>query len=266
MGGARRPGARPGRPGPSPAPASARPAGAHAATPAAQPDPGRPDQRATVAQAAGHDPRPPGERNPAERIHLRLGPPEEGLAETQRHRSAHHGQRKVEQDRHRRDGAADEHAGALHPFRWGQPRRLPGQGLQRRARRLRLETAPAAARAATTVGDDDDVADVARVAEPAVEQPAVEHDAAAHPGRHDHGDVVVVAGRRADPPFAERQRLRIVVHERRQPRQGRQPRPQGKGPPPRDVQRRHLLAAGAHRPAAPGAADHEAVPGSHQPR
>jgi hypothetical protein len=115
-----------------------------------------------------------------------------------------------------------------------------------------------------TVGDDDDVSDVARVAEPAIEQPAVEHDAAAHTRRHDHGDVVVVAGRGADPPFAERQRLCIVVHERRQARQRLEPRPQGEGPPPGDVQRRHLLAAGAHRPPAPGAADHDAVPGSHR--
>ena len=47
---------------------------------------------------------------------------------------------------------------------------------------------------------DDDVADVTGVALGAVEQPAVEHDAAADPGRHDHGDEVVDAGRRRPNP------------------------------------------------------------------
>ncbi len=99
-----------------------------------------------------------------------------------------------------------------------------------------------------------------------LEQSAVEHDAAADARRHDHRDVVVVAGRRADPPLAQRQRLRVVVHERRQPGQRGQAGPQGKGPPPRDVERRHLLAAGAHRAPAPRAADHQAVPRSHRSR
>ena len=152
----------------------------------------------------------------------------------------------------------------VHPLRRRQPGRLPGQRRQRRARRLRLETAPAPTDAGAAVGHDDDVTDVARVAEPAVEQPAVEHDAATHPGRHDHGDVVVVPDRGAHPALAERQRLGVVVDEGGESGQRRQARPQGKRPPPLDVQRRHLLAAGAHRAAAPGAADHEAVPRAHQ--
>ena len=52
----------------------------------------------------------------------------------------------------------------------------------------------------------------------AVEQPAVEHDAAADAGRHDHADVVAHAARRAEPAFAERERLGVVVDEHRQAR------------------------------------------------
>jgi hypothetical protein len=69
------------------------------------------------------------------------------------------------------------------------------------------------------VGFHDDVADMARVAVGAVEQPAVEHDAATDAGRHDHAEVVVAPGRGADPAFAERERLRVVVDEGRQPDQ-----------------------------------------------
>ena len=64
------------------------------------------------------------------------------------------------------------------------------QRRDRRARRLRLETAAAPARARATVRHDDDVADVARVAEPPVEQPPVEHDPATDPGRHHHAEEV----------------------------------------------------------------------------
>ena len=76
------------------------------------------------------------------------------------------------------------------------------------------------------VGLDDHVADVAGVAVGAVEQAAVEHDAAADAGRHDHPDVVARARRRADPTLAERERLGVVVDERRQAGVRGEPRPQ----------------------------------------
>ena len=110
------------------------------------------------------------------------------------------------------------------------------------------------------VGHDDHVADVARVAEPPLEQPAVEHDAAAHAGRHHHGDVVGAAGGGADPTLTQGERLGVVVDEGRQPGQLGQAGAQGEGPPRGDVQRRHLLTAGAHRPAAPRAADDDGGP------
>ena len=81
--GARPHAARPWRPGPSPAVWSRRPAPAHATPAPCEPQPGRADERAGVPEPAGLDPRPPGESNPAELIHLLLGGREEGPAETQ---------------------------------------------------------------------------------------------------------------------------------------------------------------------------------------
>ena len=79
-------------------------------------------------------------------------------------------------------------------------RRPPARdGSDGRPRRLGLQTAPRAARARTTVGHHHHVPDVAGVAETAVEQPAVEHDAAAHPGRDHHGEIVADAARPRRP-------------------------------------------------------------------
>ena len=71
--------------------------------------------------------------------------PKNGLAETQRDRSADDGERQVEQVHHRRDGPTDERPRALHHCRRGQPGRLSRDGRQRRPGRLRLEAATAAA-------------------------------------------------------------------------------------------------------------------------
>ena len=87
----------------------------------------------------------------------------------------------------------------------------------RAARRLCFEAAARAARALAPVGLDDDVADVAGVPLPAVEQAAVEHDAAADARRHDHADVVVLVARRARPALAERERLGVVVDDTGRP-------------------------------------------------
>ena len=157
------------------------------------------------------------------------------------------------------DGPADQRPGTLDDVRGRQPGRLPGRCRDRRPGRLRLEAAAAAAAAPPTVGYDDDVTDVAGVSEPAVEQSPVEHDPAPDAGRHHHRQVVTSARRRTDPSLPERQRLGVVVDEGRQPGQLGQPRRERKGPPRLDVERRHLVAARAHRPAAPDAADDEAV-------
>ena len=92
---------------------------------------------------------------------------------------------------------------------------LPRDRRQRRPRRLRLKAATAAAPALPPAGLDDHVADVTGVAEAPPEEPSVEHDAAAHTGRHHHGDVVLAAGGRADPALTECEGLGVVVDEGR---------------------------------------------------
>ena len=83
------------------------------------------------------------------------------------------------------DAATDEAPGAAHDVVRRLGRRATGDRLDREARRLGLEAARGAARAAPPVRLDDDVADVAGVAGGTVDQLAVEHDAAADAGRHD---------------------------------------------------------------------------------
>ena len=56
--------------------------------------------------------------------------------------------------------------------------------------------------------------------------------------------------RRADPTFAERERLGVVVDPHGQPGVRGQARPQRERAPRGDVERRHVLAAGVHRAAA----------------
>ena len=124
---------------------------------------------------------------------------------------------------------------------------------------LRLEAPERSAGAAAAVGDHVDVPDVAGVATGAVEQPAVEHDPAADPGRHDHRQVVGLPLRRSAPSLAERQRLGVVVDEGRQPARSLDHRPQREPAPAGDVERRHLLATGPHRPATPDPAGDQAV-------
>ena len=92
-----------------------------------------------------------------------------------------------------------------------QPPADPVDCLDRSARDLGLQTAPGAAGTRPADRVDDDVTDVARVAERPVEQTAVEHDPAADAGRHHHREVVPTALRRPEPAFCRAQRLRVVV-------------------------------------------------------
>ena len=155
-------------------------------------------------------------------VDLGLGGGEERRAEAEGHRSGHHRQPEVEQIGHRGHGPADECARPMDHLRGGLGRRPAGDGLDGPARRLALEAAPPAAEAGAAAGFDDDVADVAGIAVPPVEQPPVEHDPAADPGRDDHPDE---GARRRPPP-------------RPTPRPGRRPwrrcrrRPAGRSPPP----------------------------------
>ena len=208
---------RPPRPGPTGARMPAHPsrrrsrrAAAHAApTHAAPPThagtaPHKPTRAAPIS--GPRSPRPPGTTSAPRANSSRhnssisaWAAPKNGLAETQRDRSADDGERQVEQVHHRRDGPTHQRPRALHHCRRGEPGRPSRDGRQRRPGRLRLEAATAAALAPPPVGNDDDVTDVARVAEPSREQPPVEHDAAADARRHHHGDVVPPTRRRRRP-------------------------------------------------------------------
>ena len=136
---------------------------------------------------------------------------------------------------------------------------------------------PGCRTAGAAVGHDDDVADVARVPEPPVEQPPVEHDAAADAGRHHHGRC-----NRADPtaaptqPSPEREGLGVVVDERRRARSTRPGGPAGgttrqpamfsgdTSSPPGLIGPPHPLPQTTRRSPAPDPADnplHQARPG-----
>ena len=81
----------------------------------------------------------------------------------------------------------------------------------RRARRVRLETAVVAALAVATVEVDGRVADLAGDVRRAVKQLAVDDQTTADAGADRHADDVFPAARRALPPFADRRAVRVVV-------------------------------------------------------
>ncbi len=184
------------------------------------------------------------------RLDLGLGGGEERCAEAEGDRTAHDREAQVEQVRRRRDRAPDERARPSDQRRGRVPRVPPGDARDRRPRGLRLQTAAPAAHTPSPLGFDDDVTDVAGVAEGAVQETTAGHDAAAHSGRHDHADVVVDAPGRARPAFAERECLGVVVEEHRQPAPLGQARPQREPAPGRDVERRDVLTVARHRAAA----------------
>ena len=64
-------------------------------------------------------------------------------------------------------------------------------------------------------------------------------------------DVVAHAARRADPTFAERERLGVVVDPHGQPGVRGEPRPQREAAPRGDVERRDVLAAASIGPPQP---------------
>ena len=180
------------------------------------PDPGRPDERSLVTEASGHHSCPACEIEAAPTVHLGLGRLEERLTEPERHRSAHHREREIEQIDDRGDRSPYQQAGPRHELGRRKLGGLPADGGQGGARSLRLEAPSAAAVALPAVGHHGDVADVSGVPEPPVEQPSVHDDAATDAGRDDHGDVVGRSSCGADPSFAERERLGVVVDVRRE--------------------------------------------------
>ena len=176
-------------------PAAAVPDGrarATAAAPTSGPSSPRPDRK---------DPGPARELDPGALAQLRLRGPEEVVAVAEGDGTSDHREVEVEQGHDRRDGSADQPTGAGALLRGGLRGGRAGARGDGGAARLGLEAALRAARAPTSVGFDDDVADVARVAVVAVEEPAVEDDAAAHARwtRPWRGSSARPARRRASP-------------------------------------------------------------------
>src|ERR1019366_6824195 len=86
-----------------------------------------------------------------------------------------------------------------------------------RTRRIRLETSIVAALAAATGRIDGGVTDLARGVARAVVELAVENQAAADPRTDRDADHVLRSPGGADPPFAERGAIRVVVERRAKP-------------------------------------------------
>ena len=224
-------------------------------------DPGRTDERPAVTQAAGHDLGPAGEVDPAAQVHLRLGRREERLAETQGHRSAHDGERQVEQVRHRREArptsvpVRSTHSGGASRCRPpGQiaASAVPDASASRQPRLPHGHGAP--------VGDDDHVTDVAGVAR-AGRRASGRRGRCRHPPRSTRPWRCSHADPAAAPthPSPSASALASLSTNVGRPVSSARPAPQGKRSPARDVQRRHLFAARAHRSPAPDAADDEVV-------
>src|SRR5439155_22214485 len=95
----------------------------------------------------------------------------------------------------------------------GLGRGPPGDGLDAPARRLPVQAAPPAAEAGAAGRLDDDVADVAGVAGPPVEQAPVEHDPTADSRRDNHPDVGPYPGGGSNPPLGQGDGLGVVVDE-----------------------------------------------------
>ena len=152
-----------------------------AAVPRPSSDPDRPgsDQRCSIAEPGRRDPRLPTVRQTGARAELLLGGVEERRREPEGDAAADDDEVEVEQVAERRRRPADEATGALHDLVGRLRRRSTGDRLDRQARRLGVEAAAGTARAPSTVGVDDQVADVAGVGRRPVEQLAVEDDAAA---------------------------------------------------------------------------------------
>ncbi|MDH3753674.1 MAG: hypothetical protein OEU32_07360 [Acidimicrobiia bacterium] len=179
---------------------------------------------------------------------------EERFAVAERHRSGDDRELEVEQVRDRGDRSTDEHPG---PAPDGE-RRLgggsPGHRRDGRARRLTFQTATGAGGIGRTVGFDDHVADVARVAISTVEQATLKHDAAADSGRHDHADEVRDSDGSFPPSLGERERLRVVVEVGGNAELVTESISQREVSPRGDVQRRHETLTISARAAATDAA------------
>jgi hypothetical protein len=93
------------------------------------------------------------------------------------------------------------------------------------------------------------VADVARVAAGAVDQPPAEHQPAPDTGRDDHAEDVVPPAPGPAPVLADRHADRVVVHPHHRVPLA-QPLPQREVAPGRDVERAHLARRPGHRAAA----------------
>src|SRR4051812_47375911 len=107
---------------------------------ATQSDRARSDQWPTPAETRRRDPSAATERQLGMLVECFLGRIEEGRAEAERNRSTDDGEIEIEQVADRRDGLADEPTGALHDLVSRLRVWAAGDGLDRRAGSLGLET------------------------------------------------------------------------------------------------------------------------------
>ena len=223
------------------------------------PDSACTDEGALVAKAGRFDDRLGREVEAGVAPELGVGGVEERCTEAEGDRSRHHGEVEVEEVRDTRHRPAGQRARPLNDRRRRLGGRAPGDGRDRRPGGFCLEAPEATARAGSPVRNDDDVADVPGVAEPAVEETAVEDDAPADTGRDDHRYVVVAADGSAAPPLGQGEGLGVVLHERGEARVLSKAPTEGEGLPAGDVEGRDLVATGGHRATAADATGHEAI-------
>ena len=165
---------------------------------------------------AGSDLEAADERQAGALVELVLCGAEERLAEPERDRTTDDRQLEVAQRADRCQRPADHHAGSFDDGGRGALRWPAGLGLDRLATAVGLEATLAPADAWPPVGLDDDVTDVAGVADPALQQVAATDDATADAGAHHDADEVADADRTAAPRLGERQCPGIGVDRNRQ--------------------------------------------------
>ncbi len=200
--------------------------------------------------------KPAGEGQLGALVQLVLGGVEERLAEAEGDRAADHRQAQVADRRERGQRPPHEEPGALDDGQRGALWRPPGLLLDRRSAAVGLQAAAAAAVARATLGLDDDVPEVAGVAQPSVEQPSAAHQPAADTRAHHDPDEVAHAHRGTAPGLAERERLGVVVDDHGELGELLHLGGQREALPGGDVQWRDLATVGIHRaPATHAAAD-----------
>ena len=215
---------------------------------------GSTDEWRELAEPSGYDPKPLDEREAGTLIQLRLSGTEERLTKPERDRTADNSQFQIADGTERGQCAARENTcafdDALRRALW----RATCFFFNGAATAIGLHAAPTAAGTVAPIGLDDDVTDVTGITEPTLQQSPAADDASAHTGTHDHRCEVSDADCGTTPGLAERDGLRVVVHDGGQLRQSLDLGRQRERLPGRDVQRSDRALQRVHRPATADAA------------